>query len=157
ILFQEGRLRESEGQLQAAAHAYGRALQLEPKLHLARLHLAACLERSGDPEHAAAQYARALEDAQAQGRWLNAETTSAVIRSLVQHAVLFVRSARKSSLSRLLAPLVAQHGAAALERVEHCLRIYLRVEPAQYPDPRQKPTFLYFPGLPPAAYLDRCL
>jgi aspartate beta-hydroxylase len=38
--------------------------------------------------------------------------------------------------------------------VERCLRIYLADEAPVYPDPRQRPSFLYFPDLPTSAYLD---
>jgi aspartate beta-hydroxylase len=41
--------------------------------------------------------------------------------------------------------------------VEECLRAYLGEAPAARPDPRQQPSFLFFPGLPASAYLDRAL
>jgi aspartate beta-hydroxylase len=51
--------------------------------------------------------------------------------------------------------LAQQYGRQALGRVEKCLRIYLGEEAASYPDPRQCPTFLYFPDLPTQPYFDR--
>jgi aspartate beta-hydroxylase len=41
-----------------------------------------------------------------------------------------------------------------LARVARCLRIYLNEEQAISPDPRQQPTFLYFPDLPATPYFD---
>jgi aspartate beta-hydroxylase len=73
----------------------------------------------------------------------------------VEHAVLTVRSGQHRLLATLLEPLVQRYGREALARVEHCLRVYLEQEPATYPDPRQRPNFLFFPGLPTSAYLER--
>jgi aspartate beta-hydroxylase len=56
-----------------------------------------------------------------------------------------------------LDPLAQRYGRESIARVERCLRIYLNEEQAERTDPRQQPTFLFFPGLPPAAYLDRSL
>src|SRR6202040_3856000 len=48
-----------------------------------------------------------------------------------------------------------RYGRDALKRVEHCVRIYMNEVPPPYPDPRQRPSFLLFPGLPTSAYIDR--
>ena len=50
-----------------------------------------------------------------------------------------------------------QYGGAALRRVEQAVRIHLHLEAPVFPDPRQKPTFLFFPGLPATPYLDKGL
>ena len=68
-----------------------------------------------------------------------------------------VRVERRNLLFNLIEPLAQRFGRDSLGRVEHCLRIYLKEELPVYPDPRQQPTFLYFPDLPPAAYLDLSL
>jgi aspartate beta-hydroxylase len=57
----------------------------------------------------------------------------------------------------LFEPLLARFGRSSLDRVERSLQIYLHEEPAAYADERQKPSFLYFPGLPASAFLDRSL
>jgi aspartate beta-hydroxylase len=54
-----------------------------------------------------------------------------------------------------VAPFVRQHGRGALRRVEQAVRIHLGQEAAVYPDSRQRPTFLFVPGLPATAYLDK--
>jgi aspartate beta-hydroxylase len=41
--------------------------------------------------------------------------------------------------------------------VEQAVRIHLHLEAPVFPDPRQKPTFLFFPGLPATPYLDKGL
>ena len=152
-----GRAQEASGDPAGALASYRAALQLQPELHVARLQLAAALERAGERASATIQYARALEDAQSQGRWLNPDTTPAALRPLVEAAVLAVRRGTQEAYARLLEPLASRYGRAALARVERCIRIYLHEEEAAYPDPRQRPMFLFFPGLPASAYLDRSL
>ena len=152
-----GRVHDAAGHVDAAVAAHGAALRLAPAMFIIRLHYAMALERTGHDEQAALHYFRASNDAQAQGRWLNAETTAPAIRPMVEHAIQMVRATRKAALAHLLEPLRQQHGRDSLERVEQCLRIYFKEQAPVYPDARQRPTFLYVPGLPPAAYLERSL
>lgn len=152
-----GRVHYASGNVDGAVSAHGTAIKLAPGLFIVRLHYAIALERAGQTEQAAIQYFRASNDAQAQGRWLSAETTAPGLRPMVEHAVRMVRQTRKAILANLLEPLRQKFGADSLERVERGLRIYFREEAPVYPDPRQQPTFFYVPGVPPAAYLDRAL
>jgi aspartate beta-hydroxylase len=155
--FHLARAREAAGNLASALEAYAYALRLKPDFHLARLHRAAALERAGDARGALVNFSRALKEAQHEGRWSNAATTPQGLRPLVEHAVRTVRNGRHELFFGLLEPLAQRCGRDALARVERCLRIHLLEEPAQYPDPRQQPTFLYFPDLSACAYLDRSL
>jgi aspartate beta-hydroxylase len=148
---------EASGNVDAAVAAHGAALKLAPAMFIIRLHYASALERAGENEQAAIHYFRASNDAQAQGRWLNAETTAPALRPMVEHAIKMVRSTRKATFANLLEPLRQKYGRDSLDRLEQCLRIYFKEQAPVYPDPRQQPTFLYFPGLPPAAYLPRSL
>lgn len=152
-----GRVHDAGGNADGAVAAHGAACRLAPEMFVVRLYYASALERAGHADRAAIQYFRAMEDAHAQGRWVSADTTAPALRPMVEHAVRRVRAARKSSLESLLEPLRRQFGTDALARVERCLRIYFQEEAPVYPDSRQRPTFLYFPGLPPATYLDRAL
>ena len=144
-------------ELDSAAAEFLAALTREPKLHAARLHLAELHEKRGDTALAVMTFARALNDAQAEGRWLNAETTPAALQAAVIHAHQFVRERRLSGFAELMEPFAKQYGRGALRRVEQAVRIHLRLEPGVSPDPRQKPTFLFFPGLPATPYLDKGL
>jgi aspartate beta-hydroxylase len=150
-----GRALELAGDALGAAESYAVALRLKPDLAPARIQYAALLERAGDPDAAAIHYARALQDAQRAGRWLDARTTPESLRPLVEHAVRAVRASRRRTYERLVAPLVAKYGRASLDRVETCLRVYLNELAPEYPDPRQRPGFLFFPGLPTTPYFDR--
>jgi aspartate beta-hydroxylase len=152
-----GRAYQAVGELLPACAAHARAVRLEPNFFLARLFWAACLEQLRDAENACIQYKRALDDAHAQGRWLDPATTVASLRPAVEHAVLAVRRGRRAAFETLLAPLHQRFGRDAMKRVDRCLRIYLSEEPPVYPDPRQRPSFLLFPDLPPSAYFDPAL
>jgi aspartate beta-hydroxylase len=148
---------EAAGDLAAAVRAGESAVRLRPDFSVARLYWAASLQRAGRIGDAVVQYVRALEDAQTGGRWLSPESTPPALRSLVEHAVLAVRENRNLAFAKLFEPLVERFGSASLTRVARTLRIYFKQEPAIYADPRQRPTFLFMPGLPTAPYLDRTL
>jgi aspartate beta-hydroxylase len=152
-----GRVHDAAGNVDAAVAEHGAAIELAPQMFVVRLHYAAALERAGQTEQAAIHYFRATQDAQAKGRWVSKETTAPALRPMVEHAVQVVKATRKATFANLLEPLRQQYGPSSLQRVEQCLRIHFLEETPVYPDPRQRPTFLYFPGLPPAAYLDRSL
>jgi aspartyl/asparaginyl beta-hydroxylase (cupin superfamily) len=152
-----GRAQEAHGDLDAALASYDAALKLRPEFYLARLHRGALLERRHDPQRSLVDFARALSDAQQLGKWLDAATTPPGLRPLVEQAVRTVREGRRRLLAGLLEPIMQRHGREALTRVERCLRIQLLEEAPVYPDSRQRPTFLYFPGLAASPYLERGL
>ncbi len=152
-----GRAREGAGDVVGAVAAYGNAVRLRPDFFVARLHLAHVLDRSKQPAPAFVQYSRALKDAQQEGRWVDSSTTPQALRPVVERAVQVVRSGRRALFFGLIEPFAQRYGRESMARVERCLRVYLSEERAMSPDPRQQPTFLYFPDLPPAAYLDRSL
>jgi aspartate beta-hydroxylase len=152
-----GLAHEAVGALSEAADAQRSAVVAAPHFYIARLYLGRVLERTGRTADAVIQYARALQDAQQTGRWLNPGTTPPVLRPMIEHAVLSVRRGRRIAYTALFEPLLARFGRSSLDRVERSLRIYLHEEPAEYADERQKPSFLYFPGLPATAFLDRSL
>lgn len=154
---QLGLAHELAGNMPAAVSCLRRALALAPGFHLARLHLGQALETSGAVTDAAVQYARALQDAQAAGRWTGESTTAPALRSEVTHAVQYVRVHRRRTADALFAPLAEKYGANSLDRVRECLDIHLNEKPAPLTDPRQTPVFLFFPGLPTSAYFDRRL
>ena len=152
-----GRAQEAAGSVPAALGSLGEAVRLDPDSHLSRLHFAALLERNGDEAAAALQFARALRDAQARGSWLNAATTPAGLRKLVEHAVRRVRTWRRTLLFAISEALAERYGRTSMVRVEECLRAYLGEAPTAHLDSRQQPSFLFFPGMPASAYLDRGL
>ncbi|MDP8985866.1 MAG: aspartyl/asparaginyl beta-hydroxylase domain-containing protein [Pseudomonadota bacterium] len=153
-LYNRGRILEAAERYADAAASYRAALRLAPNLSAARLYLGRALELAGRPHQAIVAYARALQDAQNNGRWLNQATTPAVFRSLVQHAVLQVRLGRRAAIDELLRPVIARFGRDSLARVDKSLRMYFKEEAQRSSDPRQCSTFLHFPDIPANPYLD---
>src|SRR5581483_9187309 len=147
----------SAGRLDEARRELAETVALAPKLHPARLHYARTLEQLGREHEALVQYFAAINRAQAQGRWLNDATTAPALRELVRYAMGYVDAGRRRVFDAVLAPFVERHGEAALARTRECLHMYLGDVPTRYADPRQKPKFLYFPGVPATTYYDRAL
>lgn len=136
------------GRLDQSIESLRAALKVAPDLFVARLRLAEVLEHAGRANDALPLYFGAVFAAQGAGQWLNDATTAPGLRPLVLHAMRSVAAGRRRLFSNILAPLRERHGAAALARVEKCLAVYLTELPANYPDPKQRPKFLYFPDLP---------
>jgi aspartate beta-hydroxylase len=140
-----------------AAAAQRATLKVAPNLYAARLYLGRALERCGEPHQAIVAYARALQDAQADGRWLNGASTPAGVRPLVEHAVLQVKRGRLATIARLLEPLIRTYGRDSMQRVDKSLRVYFKEETALLPESGQRPSFFHFPDIPVSPYLSRDL
>jgi aspartate beta-hydroxylase len=143
------------GRLDQAIEAQRAALRGAPDLYVARLRLGEALERAGRTNDAIANYFGAIFTAQGAGQWLSEATTMPGLRPLVTHAMRTVAAGRRRLFAGIQEPLRAKYGAAALARVEKCLAVYLTELPANFPDPAQKPKFLYFPDLPTKRFFER--
>ena len=143
------------GRLDQAIDALRSALKIAPDLYLARLRLGEVMERAGRANDALPLYFGAIYMAQGAGQWLGDETTAPGLRPLVLHAMRTVAAGRRRLFSMLLQPLRERHGIAALARIEKCLSVYLTELPANFPDPAQRPKFLYFPDLPATRFYER--
>jgi aspartate beta-hydroxylase len=155
VLHQLGAAQVLAGDLQGAADSLRAALALAPGLFVAQLRLGAVLERQGLPQQAALAYLGAMHAAQANGRWLSDDTTAPGLRDAVKHAARHVAATRRALFDAAIEPLRQRYGRAELARVDHCLAIYLHELPAPLPDPRQRPLFLYFPGVPSQPFYPR--
>ena len=156
-LYNHGRILDAADRHVEAIAAYRAALRVAPNLHAARLYLGQALERAGQPPQAVIAYARALQDAQTAGRWLNPATTPPAFRAVVEHAVRRVKQERRATLSHFLDPLIERHGRDSMQRVERSLRVYLQEETLPVPASGRRPTFFHFPDIPETPYLDRSL
>lgn len=145
------------GNPSSAVSAFDKTTALEPSHAAGHLQRGLALERCGRTGDAAASYLRALAEARRIGQWLGDDTTPPGLRTLVQHAVAQVRAANRELLAGLMAPLLARHGPDAMRRVGRMVANYVGDVPERPKDPRQRPTFLYFPGLPATPYLERGL
>ena len=67
----------------------------------------------------------------------------------------YVKAGRRRVFEQALAPVRARHTAGELARFDDCLALQTGERKAQPTDPRQRPSVLYFPGLPSAPYFKR--
>jgi len=121
----------------------------------ARLELAASLEARGQHGDALLAFYRAIIEAQRQGRWLDKSTTAPEHLVRVSHAMRYVKAGRRRLFDQVLEPVFKRHGREALARFAECLAMQVGERRAAPPDPRQKPSLLYFPGLPAAPWYAR--
>lgn len=142
-----GVLHREHGRLDEAHVALARSVALAPALYVARLRLGEVLQALGHHQDALPAYFGAIMAAQGHGQWLSDETTALPLRPLVRHAMRVVASGRRQLFYGLLVPLRERYGAAALVRLEKSLAIYLEDIAPDYPEPQQRPKFLYFPDL----------
>jgi aspartate beta-hydroxylase len=152
-----GLVHSALGQWSEAQVALERCLQLTPNMHAARLRLGKVLEQQGQHSAAMKAYLRALSEAQRDGLWLDAESTPPWLMDDVRHAVEIANLGRHELYDALMQPLLARFGADDLRRVDLCVKGILGFEQLNAPNPKQKPTFMYFPGLPESPVFARSL
>lgn len=140
-----------------AVTALEHSAALDPDDASGHLQRGCALERCGRSSDATAAYLRALAEARRRGYWTSDDTTPPSIRGLVQHAVRQVRTGKRELLASLIDPLTARHGKHAMRRVARMAGNFVGDAADRPRDSRQRPTFLYFPGLPTTPYLDRRL
>jgi aspartate beta-hydroxylase len=155
VLHQLGEVQMLAGDVAAAIDSLHDGLLMAPGMFVARLRLGVALEQQGRRHEATLAYLGAIDTAQAQGRWLDDSTTAPGLRDAVKHATRYVAAARREVFDAIIEPLRQRHGRSELTRVDQCLAIYLGEQAAALPDPRQRPTFLYFPGIPSQTFYPR--
>lgn len=145
--YERAQVLEQANELQHAEAVLGEFLRRQPQwpeLWLYRAHLN---DHLGLPLARLKALDQALSRAQRAGHWGSTATTPAPLQATVQAAWTHWHRARREHLRDAFVDLKANHGAAALSRVDHALAVYLgEVEDAP-PDVRQRPKFLYFPHL----------
>ena len=130
-------------------------LRDRPNAFTAGLYRALIHERAGEDRAALVSYTRVIKMAQSNGFWFDRDTTQPWLLDLVKHAMAVAQSGRLKLFDQWSSQLRDRHGSSELRRVEQCLSMYLGREPTVYADPRQRPTFLYFPGLPATPFFAR--
>lgn len=119
------------------------------------LHHARFADARDDVHGAVVGYTRALRTAQLRGFWHDEATTPPWLRQLVLAAMAVAHHGRIDLFQHWLAPRIDRYGKDELARVTRALAIWLGLEPRVYEDPRQRPSFLYIPGLPVAPVFPR--
>lgn len=138
-----------------AVNSFRCGLSLAPRMFAARLQLGLALEQLGQSHEALKAYFMAIASARAHGRWQDDATTAPALRDVVKHAANYVNRGRARLFRSALDPLRERYGSSELVRVERSLAIYLLEQPANIPDPRQQPKFLYFPDIASQPYYPR--
>jgi aspartate beta-hydroxylase len=139
----------------AAQAAYARAWQLDSEMLPALVCRGAQEQLLGHREQMLATYVEAIQIASRAGFFVEPEQLPEEFRTRLQQGVDCVQAARESAIEQSIAPLVARHGAAALQRIQRALDQYLGKAQIEWPHPLQRPTFLLVPDLPPQAWFDR--
>src|SRR5262245_53864109 len=93
-------------------------------------------------------YLRAIKTAQLRGFWFDEPSTPEWLREPVLHAMDFVGRGKVELFQEQLTAWNGVYGRSEMTRVARCLAMWLGLEPRALADPRQRPTFLYFPDLP---------
>ncbi|MCE9579211.1 MAG: aspartyl/asparaginyl beta-hydroxylase domain-containing protein [Deltaproteobacteria bacterium] len=126
-----------------------------PGAYTSLLHLTRLREARKDARATILAYTRAIKLAQLAGFWHAAASTPPWLREPVDRAHTVADAGRRVLFEAVLAPIHAKHGPDAMTRVEDCLAMYVGLKPLAIADARQRPSFLYFPGLPIAPVFDR--
>jgi aspartate beta-hydroxylase len=134
--------------------ALERCLQLAPKMHAARLHLGKALEKQNKHQEAVKTFLNALSQAQREGLWLDASTTPPWLLQDIMHASELANRGRSELYESMMRPLLERFGKDDLQRVDLCVKGVLGFEDLKAMGSRQKPTFMYFPGLPETPVFD---
>ena len=148
---------EAMGDMAGAKAAYEASVELQPDFYQSRLHLAALYERMGLSYQAVANYFRAITAAQSIGQWMDAGSTPPWLHDKVIHAMDVVEEGRSRLFNDCLSKLQAAFGVDEIKRVQQWLDGYLQFRSPQSADARQKPKFMYLPGLPSRPYYERSL
>lgn len=134
-----------------------KCLLLSPNTHAARLHLGKALERQGKHGEALKTYLAALSQAQRDGLWLDESTTPPWLLNDILHASDVANLGRVELYENLMQPLIERFGKDDLHRVDLCLKGVLGFENLMHSSTKQRPTFMFFPGLPETPVFDRGL
>lgn len=112
------------------------------------------LEALGDAKAALRAYFRAIVEARAQGQWLDERSTPRPLLPAVLRAAQILRERRRELLLASYDEVRDAHGTEAVARTDRAVAGYLREWDATPADPRQRPRFFFFPGLPNLPYHD---
>lgn len=135
-------------QTEEAVDTLSFVLKGNAQAYSSRLVLAHLLEKRGEQMSAFKAYLYALKSANSVGFWLDNDSTPHWCRPLVVHAVNYAERYRQEVMNSWLEQLNNKYGKDELTRVDAGIRMYSGAIPLDIADKRQKPNFLYIPGLP---------
>lgn len=148
---------EQMGLLNEARSTLLKVLQAQPAFYVALLYLGRIEQTQGNQQTAEQLFRKAINLAQAQGQWLNPETTPPWLIEPVMHAVTGVNTYQCQQLGAALGALRTEHGNHSLSRIETFIRSYTGLERRVPMDSQQRPKRHYIPDLPAMPWIDRDL
>lgn len=132
----------------------GHAGKRDPATAFAWLLLGELRRLQGQSSGAARAWHQALARAKEHRLWLDDSALSPELGTLIARARQTAREARREHLLEAYAAIRQESGVAALTRVDEAVYGLTGDPPATPGDTRQRPKFLYVPGLPPEPFLD---
>jgi len=142
------------GHLDKASAHIDRVLELRPGDVDATLHKGYLLEREGRERAAVEHYARACVAVGNVEAYLRATGIPPRMKERVRGAVGAVMREVRRIIEERLAPVRSEHAGADFSRVDRCVDIFAGGE-RNRPDALQRPSLLYFPGLPTKPFYER--
>lgn len=147
-------LRLFRGELSIAEQELESFVTAFPDAAIAWLRLANVREQLGKNEAAMQARGQGIARAQAHGRWKSLASIEPQFRDeIVSHMERF-REQQRDLFQSLLTSLQGRFGAEEMMRFESAIAGYLDRTPLAPDDPRQKPSFLFFPDLSQQPVLD---
>lgn len=150
-----GLVHKAAGASDQALAALERATVLDPELRTAHLHKGALLESMGRQDASVAAYWQAWRQFPARELLDTDVIAPPHLRKLAAHAAEQLCRVQIDMLERALQPVRARHGDAALARVQAAAEIHLGLRKPAYLHPKQRPSFIYLPGVTPRAFFER--
>lgn len=141
-------------QPRAAQATLETVLAVVPSDHVAWLMLSQVRSGLGQSRGALQAQFEAVTRAQRSGQWLDETSTPPQLLDAVVVAIERIRGNRRELLVAMVDDMREVHGPLALQRVDRALAGYLRDWDSTPSDPRQRPKFFFFPGLPNPPYHD---
>lgn len=139
------------GQREQACRELEAALQLQPDNLSARLHLGLYLTELGDALAGCRHYVLAMRAAEK----FKFSALSPDLQYLLTGANKSLADLREKAYRDEVAELRAEHGDAALRRIDHAIDIYTRKRKAEYTHPKQRPATIYIPDMIPRPFFER--
>ena len=140
-----------------AATLLRQVLNKQPGQHMGWLLLAETLDQLGDTFAASKARMQAVTRAQKAGLWTDVSNTHPAIVDRVLATIGKLRQERREYLMQSFEAVRREFGASAVVRVQRALLGYLGEVDTTPPDARQRPKFMYVPGLPDLPYHDPML
>lgn len=142
------------GQFDKASAQFDRVLELRPVDLGAMLHKGFLLEREGREPAAVEWYARACIAVGNIDAYLNATGNPSRMKERLRAAVGAVMREVRRIMDARVAPLRSEYPGADFSRIDRCVEMFASGQRSR-PDALQRPSLLYFPGLPTKSFYER--